>query len=180
MGKISLVRLTGQNFGSDVAAWRQWWEKQGGKPPISGETVAWATSPRLLSRLKARKSQEAGGARSPGHGDDNQGSQAADRHPHAIQRAKDADRPCARSASPSMCRWRKASPGRAAGPSFPSCRRAKKPSWSEDRKTCVLPVELEPGRYYRLGLNSQSFKNFQSEGGVPLEPVVYSFKTRDQ
>ena len=43
--QISLVRLTGENFGRDVAAWRQWWEKQGGKPPIAAETVAWATSP---------------------------------------------------------------------------------------------------------------------------------------
>ena len=32
------------------------------------------------------RSKQAGGARPPGHGDDNQGSQAADRHPHAVQR----------------------------------------------------------------------------------------------
>jgi hypothetical protein len=42
--QISLVRLTGENFGRDVAAWRQWWAKQGGKPPIAEETVPWATS----------------------------------------------------------------------------------------------------------------------------------------
>lgn len=53
-----------------------------------------------------------------------------------------------------------------------------KPRWSKDRKTCVLPVALKPSSKYRLGLNSVSFKNFQSEGGVPLEPVVYQFKTR--
>jgi hypothetical protein len=47
--QISLVRLTGENFGRDVAAWRQWWEKQGGKPSIAKETVAWATSPEKLS-----------------------------------------------------------------------------------------------------------------------------------
>jgi hypothetical protein len=46
--QISLVRLTGENFGCDVAAWRQWWEKQGGNPPISEEKVAWATSPEML------------------------------------------------------------------------------------------------------------------------------------
>jgi hypothetical protein len=33
-----------------VAAWKAWWEKQGGKPPISGKTVAWATSAELLSQ----------------------------------------------------------------------------------------------------------------------------------
>jgi beta-lactamase regulating signal transducer with metallopeptidase domain len=46
--QISLVRLTGENFGRDVDAWRQWWEKQGGNPPISEEKVAWATSPQTL------------------------------------------------------------------------------------------------------------------------------------
>jgi beta-lactamase regulating signal transducer with metallopeptidase domain len=46
--QISLVRLTGENFGRDVDAWRQWWEKQDGKPPISEERVAWATSPETL------------------------------------------------------------------------------------------------------------------------------------
>ena len=44
--------------------------------------------------------------------------------------------------------------------------------------TCVLPVELEPGKEYRLGLNSPSHKNFQSAGGVPLDPVTITFKTR--
>ena len=39
--QISLLRLTGQNFGNDVAAWKRWWEKQGRWPPISGETIAW-------------------------------------------------------------------------------------------------------------------------------------------
>jgi hypothetical protein len=39
---------------------------------------------------------------------------------------------------------------------------------------------LKPNAQYRLGLNSPSFKNFQSAGGVPLEPVVYTFKTGAQ
>ncbi len=30
---------------------------------------------------------------------------------------------------------------------------------------------------YRLSLNAAEFKNFQSEAGVPLEPVAYTFKT---
>jgi hypothetical protein len=41
--QVALVRLTGENFGRDVAAWKTWWEKQGGKPPISAETVTWTT-----------------------------------------------------------------------------------------------------------------------------------------
>lgn len=64
------------------------------------------------------------------------------------------------------------------GPQFPTIPEGKKPSWSEDQKTCVLPVELKPGWEYHLGLNSPSHKNFQSAGGVPLDPVNYTFKTR--
>jgi hypothetical protein len=44
----------------------------------------------------------------------------------------------------------------------------------------VLPVELKPRWTYQLGLNSPSFKGFQSNDGVPLVPVSYSFSTGDK
>ncbi len=64
------------------------------------------------------------------------------------------------------------------GPEFPTIPEGKRASWSADHKTCVLPVALQPGTAYRLGLNSPSHKNFQSAGGVPLDPVNYTFKTK--
>lgn len=64
------------------------------------------------------------------------------------------------------------------GPEFPTIPEGKKPFWSTDHKTCVLPVELQPGTQYRLGLNSPSYHNFQSAGGGALDPVVYTFKTK--
>lgn len=64
------------------------------------------------------------------------------------------------------------------GESFPKSNGGAKASWSADRKTCTLPVTLESGRQYRLGLNSVSHNNFQSEWGVPLDRVGYSFKTK--
>jgi beta-lactamase regulating signal transducer with metallopeptidase domain len=63
------------------------------------------------------------------------------------------------------------------GADFPKDREGKEMYWTEDKKTCVLPVVLKPGMTYRLGLNAPEYKNFQSEGGVPLEPVEYTFKT---
>ncbi|GHT22988.1 hypothetical protein FACS189419_06320 [Planctomycetales bacterium] len=51
-----------------------------------------------------------------------------------------------------------------------------KPKWI-DKRTCVLPVNLEPGKEYQLGINSVSFKGFRSEEGVPVEPVQYQFST---
>lgn len=64
------------------------------------------------------------------------------------------------------------------GPTFPPAPAGKKPFWTEDQKTCVLPVELNPGSEYRIGLNSPSHKNFQSANGVPLDPMTYTFKTK--
>jgi hypothetical protein len=39
--QISLVRLTGVNFGSDWQAWGQWWNKEKGDPSFSAEKVTW-------------------------------------------------------------------------------------------------------------------------------------------
>jgi hypothetical protein len=64
------------------------------------------------------------------------------------------------------------------GPAFPKSPEGQRAYWTEDHKTCALPVTLESSHQYRLGLNSPSFINFQSEFGVPLDPLVYSFATR--
>jgi beta-lactamase regulating signal transducer with metallopeptidase domain len=63
------------------------------------------------------------------------------------------------------------------GEQFPTIPEGQKPRWSADRKLCTLPVSLQPNWQYRFGLNSRSFKNFASAVGVPLEPVVYEFRT---
>ncbi len=40
--QISLVRLTGQNFGKDWNAWGKWWnDDQNGQPPYKPETIRW-------------------------------------------------------------------------------------------------------------------------------------------
>jgi hypothetical protein len=66
------------------------------------------------------------------------------------------------------------------GPEFPTIPEGQGAKWSRNRRTCTLPVALQPDKSYRLGLNSPSFKNFKSREGVPLEPVVYRFKTRGE
>lgn len=64
------------------------------------------------------------------------------------------------------------------GPQFPKLPADTKGAWSADGRTCTLPVALEPGRDYQLGLNSPQHINFQSQWGVPLPPTAYTFKTR--
>jgi RNA polymerase sigma-70 factor (ECF subfamily) len=46
-----------------------------------------------------------------------------------------------------------------------------------DQRTCVLPVRLEPGRFYRVGINSKSHRNFRSVGGRPTPPRAIWFCT---
>lgn len=52
-----------------------------------------------------------------------------------------------------------------------------KPSYDEFQFTCTLPVELEPGKVYRVGINSASFQNFKSKYGAPAEQSVVLFAT---
>ncbi len=52
-----------------------------------------------------------------------------------------------------------------------------KAEWSQDQLTCTVPVKLQPGHGYKLGINSPSHKNFSNSLGIPVEPVVYEFTT---
>ena len=63
------------------------------------------------------------------------------------------------------------------GSDYPSMPEGERPHWTNDHRTCVLPVRLEPNHQYRIGLNSSSHQNFQSAAGVPLDPVIYTFRT---
>jgi RNA polymerase sigma-70 factor (ECF subfamily) len=53
-----------------------------------------------------------------------------------------------------------------------------KPFYNANKKTCTLPVKLEPGKVYWIGINSVSFKNFQNEEGIPADWYVILFATK--
>jgi hypothetical protein len=55
---------------------------------------------------------------------------------------------------------------------------AGKPSYDAQRTTWTTPVRLKPGSSYRFMLNSENYHGFQSQDGVPLDPVTVRFKTR--
>jgi hypothetical protein len=52
-----------------------------------------------------------------------------------------------------------------------------KPHYASDGRTCVLPVKLEPGKFYATWLNSDKFKNFKDTAGRPAVPYLLSFTT---
>ncbi len=39
--RVSLVRLTGQNFSQDWNAWGKWWNEENGRPPYQPEIIRW-------------------------------------------------------------------------------------------------------------------------------------------
>jgi RNA polymerase sigma-70 factor (ECF subfamily) len=63
------------------------------------------------------------------------------------------------------------------GPEFPSTQEGAQAQW-RDKRTCVLPVKLQAGRYYRVGINSLSYRNFRSAAGVPAAPSAIYFTTQ--
>jgi len=53
-----------------------------------------------------------------------------------------------------------------------------KPRYEADKRTCVLPVKLEPNKFYAIWLNSEKFGNFKDAGGRPAVPYLLVFKTK--
>ncbi|MEA2733928.1 MAG: hypothetical protein QOE14_379 [Humisphaera sp.] len=53
-----------------------------------------------------------------------------------------------------------------------------KPKYMDDKRTCVLPVKLEPNKFYAIWLNSENFGNFRDAGGRPAVPYLLAFKTK--
>jgi RNA polymerase sigma-70 factor (ECF subfamily) len=49
--------------------------------------------------------------------------------------------------------------------------------YEKDKRTCVLPVKLEPGKTYVLWLNSEKFDNFKDADGRPAVPYLLVFET---
>lgn len=62
------------------------------------------------------------------------------------------------------------------GSEFPETAEGKNGYW-KDARTCVLPVKLEAGRYYHLGINSMTYKNFRSADGRAARPSELAFTT---
>ena len=49
----------------------------------------------------------------------------------------------------------------------------------KDKKTCVLPVKLEPGKTYIIWLNSKKHNGFRDENNNPAVPYLLAFETKE-
>jgi hypothetical protein len=52
-----------------------------------------------------------------------------------------------------------------------------KPKYA-DKRTCVLPVKLEPGKTYAIWVNSEQFGNFKDADGRSAVPFLLVFQTK--
>ena len=62
------------------------------------------------------------------------------------------------------------------GETFPQ--RVGEISYDAARTTCTMPVKLQPGKVYWVGVNSPSHKNFKSIDGTPAARYVILFATK--
>jgi len=53
-----------------------------------------------------------------------------------------------------------------------------KPHYTDDKRTCVLPVQLQPDKTYAVWLNSENFGNFKDSTGKSAVPYLLIFKTK--
>jgi hypothetical protein len=51
------------------------------------------------------------------------------------------------------------------------------PFYTENGRSCVLPVKLKPGTRYVIWINTSKFKNFKDKSGNPAEPYKIAFST---
>jgi hypothetical protein len=49
----------------------------------------------------------------------------------------------------------------------------------DDMKTCVMPVQLEPGTKYTVWFNNSTYQNFKDADGRPAVPYLLNFTTRE-
>ncbi len=52
------------------------------------------------------------------------------------------------------------------------------PRYDADGKTCIVSVDLKPGRTYAVWINSEKFKNFKDAEGNSAVPYLLVFETK--
>lgn len=52
------------------------------------------------------------------------------------------------------------------------------PRYADDKRTCILPVKLQPGKTYAVWVNSAKFQKFKDVKGQPAVPYLLVFKTK--
>jgi hypothetical protein len=62
--------------------------------------------------------------------------------------------------------------------SFPEITNQKGIKYLQDKRTCILPVKLKPGKTYAIWINTQKNNAFRDTKGTPAIPYLLVFKTK--
>jgi len=62
--------------------------------------------------------------------------------------------------------------------SFPEITNPKGIKYLQDKRTCVLPVKLKPGKTYAIWINTQNQNAFRDTSGKPAVPYLLVFNTK--
>ena len=63
------------------------------------------------------------------------------------------------------------------GESFPET--TGQPKYLKDDRTCILPVNLQPNKWYAIWLNTDQLKEFKDAAGQPAVPYLLTFRTTE-
>ena len=63
------------------------------------------------------------------------------------------------------------------GESFPET--TGQPKYLKDDRTCILPVNLQPNKWYAIWLNTDQLKEFKDGAGQPAVPYLLTFRTTE-
>lgn len=53
-----------------------------------------------------------------------------------------------------------------------------RPYYTDNLRTCVLPVSLKTGKEYVVWINTERLRNFRSAAGIPAIPYKLTFRTK--
>ncbi len=183
--QISLVRLTGENFGNDWQKWAGWWNSQKDKPACSTEKVEWTSNPDWADPEKQKKMDEEtiGRLRGDKKGEtDKKSSSGTSREPVVVRTTPAA---YADDVSPKLKKitvtfdrpMMDQSWSWTGGVVMPP-KKTSDPYYDSSKTTCTLPVKLEAGKVYWVGINSPSAQGFKSADGISAKRYVILFATK--
>ena len=187
--QISLVRLTGTNFGTDWKAWGKWWNNHAGQPPFKPEIIRWGSEQpepdKLAESLNESDHQWLNDLRPKRPGTETKPSDEVifQQQPpvvvetYPVSGARDVapgktevrvrfSKPMSNGSWSWVTAWENSPP-----------KSLNAPHYLDDQKTCAMTVRLEPGKTYAWWLNSDQFQNFKDQAGEPAVPYLMIFKT---
>jgi hypothetical protein len=159
--RASLSRLTGQSFGNDKQAWARWWNDEGKEPQIDVASLKPWTAPGQDNAPTSSKvtTPPRIASTSPIIGAQDVGPATTE-----IRVTFDQDM------NTDGFSWT------GGGEVLPKI--TGRSTWVDNR-TCMLPVTLEEGKFYRIGINSSNNLNFKGTNDKPAELRAVYFATKN-